>query len=85
MADLDDTSESLKEDQKFLADMQKDCKTKKDEWATRSKMRTAELLAIADTIKILNDDDASDLFKEALASPPSFFHPVAGVKQTNEA
>ena len=65
MADLDDTSESLKEDQKFLADMQKDCKTKKDEWATRSKMRTAELLAIADTIKILNDDDALDLFKEA--------------------
>lgn len=81
MDDLDDTSESLKEDQKFLADMQKDCKTKKDEWATRSKMRTAELLAIADTIKILNDDDALDLFKKTLASPASFIQLQVSSKQ----
>jgi len=73
MDDLDDTSETLTEDQKFLADMQKDCKTKKNEWATRSQMRTAELLAIADTIKILNDDDALDLFKKTMATSPASF------------
>jgi len=72
MDDLDDTSTGLEEDNKFLAAMEKDCKTKKDEWAVRQKMRTAELLAIADTIKLLNDDDALDLFKKTLASPTSF-------------
>jgi predicted nucleic acid-binding Zn-ribbon protein len=72
MDDLDDTSTGLEEDNKFLGAMEKDCKTKKDEWAVRQKMRTAELLAIADTIKLLNDDDALDLFKKTLASPTSF-------------
>jgi len=72
MDDLDDTSDSLKEDQQFLADMQKNCGTKKDEWVTRSKLRTAEQLAIADTVKLLNDDDALDLFKKTLVSAPSF-------------
>lgn len=72
MDDLDDTSTALTEDKKFLADMSTDCKTKKEEWAKRSKTRTEELLAIADTIKILNDDDALDLFKKTLASAPSF-------------
>ena len=39
-------------------DLEKDCKTKDEEWAARCKLRSEELLAIADTIKILNDDDA---------------------------
>merc|ERR1719240_769271 len=32
-------------------------------------MRSLELVAIADTIKILNDDDALELFKKTLPSP----------------
>merc|ERR1719326_118310 len=67
--DLDDTTKSLMEDEKFLKDMEKDCKTKDEEWAARCKIRAEELLAIADTIKILNDDDALDLFKKTLPSP----------------
>merc|ERR1740127_30424 len=67
--DLDDTTESLAEDQKFLADLEKNCETKKKEWAERSKTRAEELLAIMDTIKILNDDDALELFKKTLPSP----------------
>merc|ERR1719337_142627 len=51
--DLDDTTKSLLEDQAFLKDLAKNCKTKKDEWATRCKIRAEELLAIADTIKML--------------------------------
>jgi hypothetical protein len=32
-------------------------------------MRAMELAALADTIKVLNDDDALDLFKKTLALP----------------
>jgi hypothetical protein len=62
--DLDDTSAAFMEDTKFLADLKKNCATKEKEWAERQKTRSDELLAIADTIKILNDDDALELFKK---------------------
>merc|ERR1719198_2601996 len=67
--DLEDTAEQLAEDKKFLADLKKNCGTKEDEWDERCKTRAEEILAIADTIKILNDDDALDLFKKTLPSP----------------
>merc|ERR1719197_2097738 len=67
--DLDDTTKSLMEDEAFLKDMEKNCKTKEDEWAARQKIRAEELVAIADTIKILNDDDALELFKKTLPTP----------------
>merc|ERR1719217_1279931 len=66
--DLDDTTKSLTEDEAFLKDLDKSCATKEDEWAARQKIRAEELLAIADTIKILNDDDALELFKKTLPS-----------------
>merc|ERR1719223_1769859 len=71
--DLDDTSSSLSSDNQFFADLNKNCGHKREEWATRQKMRSAELLAISDTIKILNDDDALNLFKNALPTPPDSF------------
>jgi len=67
--DLDDTQKALIEDKKFLAELEKDCGTKEEEWNKRCKIRAEELLAIGDTIKILNDDDALDLFKKTLPSP----------------
>merc|ERR1719191_1699702 len=67
--DLDDTTKSLIEDQAFLKDLEKNCKTKEAEWAARCKVRAEELLAIADTIKLLNDDDALELFKKTLPTP----------------
>merc|ERR1719297_209618 len=67
--DLDDSSKTLLEDKKFLSELEKDCGTKEEEWNTRCKIRAEELLAIGDTIKILNDDDALDLFKKTLPSP----------------
>merc|ERR1739845_342379 len=66
--DLGDTAEALIEDKKFLADLEKNCKTKADEWAVIVKTRSEELLALADTIKVLNDDDALELFKKTLPS-----------------
>merc|ERR1719210_1334792 len=44
------------------------CATKAAEWEERSKTRSAELVALADTIKVLNDDDALELFKKTLPS-----------------
>merc|ERR1719273_1855319 len=66
--DLDDTKKALAEDKKFLAELEKGCATKQGEWDERCKVRADELLALADTIKILNDDDALDLFKKTLPS-----------------
>merc|ERR1719482_1043447 len=66
--DLDDTTKSLAEDEQFLKDLQTDCKTKDEEWATHQKIRAEEVLAIAETIKILNEDDALELFKKTLPS-----------------
>merc|ERR1740138_1058278 len=66
---IDDTSEELAEDQAFLKELQKGCDTKAAEWEERKKTRAAELLALAETIKILNDDDALELFKKTLPAP----------------
>jgi len=66
--DLDDTIKMLEDDKVFLKDLKTDCKTKDEEHAAHQKIRAEEVLAIADTIKILNDDDALELFKKALPS-----------------
>merc|ERR1719359_1589003 len=70
--DLDDTAKALAEDKKFLADLEKNCATKADEHAKNMELRSQELLALADTIKILNDDDALELFKKTLPGSASF-------------
>merc|ERR1719456_579907 len=64
--DLEDTQEALAEDTKFLADLAKNCATKKKEWAIIVKTRNEELAALADCIRMLNDDDALDLFGKTL-------------------
>merc|ERR1719284_433689 len=71
-ADLSDTAQAMIEDKKFLADLDNQCKTKKEEWEVRSKTRTEELLCLADTIKVLNDDDALELFKKTLPGSAAF-------------
>jgi len=69
--DLSDTEESLIEDKKFAAELEKSCATKEKEWAIICKTRSEELLALSDTIKILNDDDALELFKKTLPGSAS--------------
>jgi chromosome segregation ATPase len=71
--DLEDTKEDLEESKKFLADLEVNCENKKTEWAEYGKMQAQELLALADTIKVLNDDDALELFKKTLPSGASSF------------
>jgi len=71
--DLEDTQQSLGEDKKFIEELEKNCKKKKKEWAGIQKLRQEELVALSDTIKILNDDDALELFKKTLPSSASSF------------
>merc|ERR1719453_1099728 len=69
--ELEDTKEDLAESKKFLADLDVNCENKKKEWAAYQKMQGEELLALADTIKVLNDDDALELFKKTLPGSAS--------------
>ena len=65
--DLADAQDSLAEDQKFAAEVKKGCATAEVDYEERKKNRAQEAVAISETIKILNDDDALDLFKNTLA------------------
>merc|ERR1712156_69951 len=69
--DLEDTQQSLGEDQKFIEELEKNCKKKKKSGLGFKKLRQEELVALSDTIKILNDDDALELFKKTLPSAAS--------------
>jgi septal ring factor EnvC (AmiA/AmiB activator) len=69
--DLEDTQEGMSEDKKFFADLDKNCELKKAEWAAYKEMEAKEMVALADTIKVLNDDDALELFKKTLPSASS--------------
>merc|ERR1711865_763498 len=80
--DLDDTSKALLEDKKFLGDLSANCAKKTEENAANQKMRSTELLALADTIKILNDDDALELFKKTLPGASAFIQ--MGVSARNQ-
>jgi len=66
--DLDDTQAALLEDTQFLADLDKNCATKAKEWDGIVKTRGEEVVALAETIKMLQDDDALELFKKTLPS-----------------
>merc|ERR550514_1555611 len=66
--DLTDSEQALIDDKKFLQDLEKNCATKTKEMEEIRKTRALELQAIAETIKILNDNDALELFKKTLPS-----------------
>merc|ERR1719265_406717 len=71
--DLEDMQEGLVDDQKLAADMNATCANKTAEWEEAKKTRKEEVKAIAETIELLNDDDALELFKSTLPSAaPSF-------------
>jgi peptidoglycan hydrolase CwlO-like protein len=82
--DLRDTSKGLTSDKKFLIDVTKDCQTKEAQKEANDKMRADEMLALADTIKILNDDDALDLFKKTMPGSSSFLQMQVSSKQMKQ-
>jgi septal ring factor EnvC (AmiA/AmiB activator) len=66
--DRADTTKQLDADTGYSQQLEKDCEDKVREYGEVKKSRAEELLAIADTIKILNDDDALELFKKTGSS-----------------
>lgn len=70
-ADLADTEKLLARDRKFYADLDKGCKDKQREWNERTRTRADELVALAETIKVLNNDQVTHLFRKTMAAPPS--------------
>ena len=67
--DVAETKRSLAADQELAAKLAESCSSQSSEGEERQKSRAEELLAIHDTIKLLNDDDALELFRGTLPSP----------------
>merc|ERR1719388_658451 len=65
--DIEDTTAEMNDTNAFLANLASQCATKKKEWAERQQVRSEEVAAISEAIKVLNDDDALDLFKKTLS------------------
>jgi len=64
--DLAATRETLAADTEFLSNLKQMCANLDREYAERTKTRTEEIAAVQDTIGILTDDDAHDLFSKTL-------------------
>jgi len=71
--ELEDTKDRLAEDEKMKATLEKSCATKGAEHEKSQALRQEEVVALSDTIKVLNDDDALDLFKKTLPSASASF------------
>merc|ERR1719305_2103587 len=65
--DIKDTTSEMEDTEAFLANLKVECAEKKKEWAVRCQIRAEEVAAISEAIKVLNDDDALDLFKKTLS------------------
>merc|ERR1719238_196023 len=65
--DIKDTTNEMNDTEAFLANLKVECGEKKKEWAVRCQIRAEEVAAISAAIKVLNDDDALDLFKKTLS------------------
>jgi len=76
--EMKNSKESQAENAKFAAELKKNCKARETENDEKIKSRGAELIAVHDTIKILNDDDALDTFKKALPSASSLLQIQTG-------
>jgi septal ring factor EnvC (AmiA/AmiB activator) len=63
---VEDSAAEAAAAKKFAATLEKQCATKKKEFAEISKMRADETAAIGEAIGILTDDDALDVFKKSV-------------------
>mmetsp|Transcript_29418 Transcript_29418/g.64657 ORF Transcript_29418/g.64657 Transcript_29418/m.64657 type:complete len:700 (-) Transcript_29418:39-2138(-) len=77
----EDTEDALASDEGYLTELEKGCEDTMKDYELVKQSRSEELAAVADTINILNDDDALDLFKKALPTPESFLQMDATSKQ----
>jgi len=59
-------AEQLAENKKMLAELKKDCAQRASEQEEKKVLRAEEAKALQDTIKVLTDDDALDLFRNTI-------------------
>merc|ERR1719428_1935134 len=64
---LADTQDALAADEKFIADLKVRCANADEEFEQRSKARNLELEGVAETIAILNSDEAHELFSKTVS------------------
>merc|ERR1719428_1223220 len=69
--DYEDTENALKEDTEMSSALKESCELKTKEQEVRAKTQTEEISAISAATKLLNDDDALELFKKTLPGPAS--------------
>merc|ERR1719311_195179 len=62
---LEDTTNTLDADTKFLSNLKVQCANIDNDWEIRSKVRSEEIAAVGETIGILTDDDARDTMSAA--------------------
>merc|ERR1719353_711234 len=83
--DIKDTTNEMNDTEAFLANLKVECAEKKKEWAVRCQIRAEEVAAISEAIKVLNDDDALDLFKKTLSLSQGPAGSQLGFIQAHEA
>jgi len=83
--EYDDTEASQEQDKKFFADKDANCAKAVKDYEIVKKTRAEELSALAETIKLLNDDDALELFKKTLPSPSLLQLTIAASEMRQQA
>merc|ERR1719198_2907591 len=81
-ADQKATEKAVAEDIEFKANLGKMCAIKQKEMDERRKLRAQELEALSDTIKMLNSDDALELFKKSVPSGAASFVQTASTSRS---
>lgn len=71
-AEVDELKKQREADEKTLEETAATCKTKKDEYVERNRLRTEEVASIAEAINVLRSDDARDVFNASFESQASF-------------
>mmetsp|Transcript_49635 Transcript_49635/g.137947 ORF Transcript_49635/g.137947 Transcript_49635/m.137947 type:complete len:729 (-) Transcript_49635:85-2271(-) len=61
------TEEAMAADQAFLATLEKNCKAEDEEYKARFAVRTEEIRALGEALKILTDDSARDLYAKTMS------------------
>lgn len=70
---IDSSAKKLEDSSKLLADTKETCEQQEQDWQERSQSRAEEMHAIQETLSLLGDDKARELFRKAMSSKaPSF-------------
>eukprot|EP00931_Biecheleriopsis_adriatica_P030420 TRINITY_DN17929_c0_g2_i2.p1 TRINITY_DN17929_c0_g2~~TRINITY_DN17929_c0_g2_i2.p1 ORF type:complete len:682 (-),score=230.45 TRINITY_DN17929_c0_g2_i2:60-2105(-) len=65
---MSEQGNSLEDDQRMLAELEKSCAEKAKDWDARKAARSEELVGLQDTVKLLSADDSLDLFRKRSTS-----------------